>query len=401
MKKYHLLFALLFLFFIIKSHAQIGFEEGYFINESEEKVQCLIRNRDWKKNPTGFEYKLTKDSKIQTADIQTVKEFGISGFSRYIQATVDIDRSGTLPGKLSTAREPEFHKETVFLKVLVDGETPLYFFTDENVTRYFIKTHDSTIEQLIYKRFMKDYGVVTNYDFRYQLFNNFSNQGITMNDVQDVNYLKKDLERFFLKMNGSSGHNEFAFENKRKDDFNLTLRPGINFSRLDIRNAAYKRYATEFDRKTNFRFGIEAEYILPYNKNKWGIILEPTYQCYYETQPSFDFYTSRIVYESIEIPVGFRYYIFLNDHSKLYLNTSFMFDLDMHSDIRLFFESGKIGETVDIRSGINNASGIGFKFKNRYSMEMRYNTDRHVLATYKAWHTNYKTFSMIFGYTVF
>jgi hypothetical protein len=361
----------------------------------------LIRNRDWKKNPTGFEYKLNTNSKVQTAGIQAVKEFGIFGFSKYIRATVDIDRSGTLPGKLSTMREPEFHKATVFLKELVDGETPLYFFTDDDVTRYFIKIDDSTIEQLIYKRFMKDYGVVTNYDFRFQLFSNFGNQGITMNDVQDVNYLKKDLERFFLKMNGSLGHSEISIENKRKEVFNLTLRPGVNFSRLDIRNAAYRRYATDFDKKTNFRIGIEAEYILPYNKNKWSIILEPTYQYYYATQPSVDFYTSRIVYESIEIPVGFRYHIFLNDHSKLFLNTSFMFDLDIRSDIRLFFESGKIAETVDIRSGINNASGIGFKFKNRYSMEMRYHTDRHVLATYKAWHTNYKTFSVVFGYTVF
>jgi hypothetical protein len=398
--KNHLYLITLLLFLNITSRAQIGFEDGYFINETDEKIQCLIRNRDWKKNPTGFEYKLTKDSRVQTAGIQTVKEFGIKGFSKYIRATVDIDRSGTLPGKLSTVREPVFHNETVFLKVLVDGASPLYFFTDEDVTRYFIKSDDSTIEQLIYKRFLKDYGVVTNYDFRYQLFSNFSYQGITINDVQDVNYLKKDLERFFLKMNGNAGHNEIYYENNRKDVFNLTLRPGMNFSRLDSRNAAYKRYATEFDMKTNLRFGMEAEYILPYNKNKWAIILEPTYQYYYATKPSADFYTSKITYESIEIPVGFRYYIFLNDNSKMFLNTSLMLDLDIHSEIRLFFDNGKIAETLDIRSGINNASGIGFKFKNRYSMEMRYQTDRHILATYKAWYTNYKTFSMVFGYTL-
>jgi hypothetical protein len=41
MKK-HLLFAILFLILSIKSWAQIGFEDGYFINESDEKVQCLI-----------------------------------------------------------------------------------------------------------------------------------------------------------------------------------------------------------------------------------------------------------------------------------------------------------------------------------------------------------------------
>jgi hypothetical protein len=68
--KYNLLFALLLLILSYTSRAQIGFEDGYFINDSDEKVQCLIRNRDWKKNPTGFEYKLTTDSEVQTADIQ-------------------------------------------------------------------------------------------------------------------------------------------------------------------------------------------------------------------------------------------------------------------------------------------------------------------------------------------
>ena len=39
--------------------AQISFEKGYYIDNSNQKVDCLIKNVDWKNNPTSFEYKLS------------------------------------------------------------------------------------------------------------------------------------------------------------------------------------------------------------------------------------------------------------------------------------------------------------------------------------------------------
>ncbi len=41
-------------------------------------------------------------------------------------------------------------------------------------------------------------------------------------------------------------------------------------------------YTAEFDfgSQVNFRIGIEAEFIRGFNKNKWAIICEPTYQSF-------------------------------------------------------------------------------------------------------------------------
>jgi hypothetical protein len=47
----HVLATLFSVFFSMISLAQIDFESGYFIREPDEKVQCLIRNVDWKNNP--------------------------------------------------------------------------------------------------------------------------------------------------------------------------------------------------------------------------------------------------------------------------------------------------------------------------------------------------------------
>jgi hypothetical protein len=73
--------------------AQIRFEEGYLINNDDQKTECLILNLDWQKNPTYFVYKLDKDGELDTGKLVNVKEFGVYGYSRFIRTEVEIDRS--------------------------------------------------------------------------------------------------------------------------------------------------------------------------------------------------------------------------------------------------------------------------------------------------------------------
>jgi hypothetical protein len=86
-------FLLLATLLTINVYAQVVFESGYFIDNSGQKVECLIRNVDRSDNPTEFQYKLSERSEINTATIESVKEFGVDGFSKYIRSEVKIDRS--------------------------------------------------------------------------------------------------------------------------------------------------------------------------------------------------------------------------------------------------------------------------------------------------------------------
>ncbi len=45
--------------------------------------------------------------------------------------------------------------------------------------------------------------------------------------------------------------------------------------------------------------------------------------------------------------------------------------------------------------------GLGFEFKDGYSIEMQYRTNREILGSYLDWHSDYKTFSLVLGYDVF
>lgn len=126
MKK-QIFFLCLSMLLSINSFSQIIFENGYFINDSNQKIECIIKNIDWKNNPTMFEYKLSQDAITQNASIEDVREFAISGVSKYIRAKVKIDKSSDGLGEMSSERNPIYQEESLFLKVLVEGRL-LYLF---------------------------------------------------------------------------------------------------------------------------------------------------------------------------------------------------------------------------------------------------------------------------------
>lgn len=100
--------AVILIILSFKSYSQIVFENGYFINESNQKIDCLIKNNDWKNNPIEFKYKTSNIDSIQSAAIQTIKEFGINGVFKYIRAEVEIDRSSDDLNYMSTEKKSNF-----------------------------------------------------------------------------------------------------------------------------------------------------------------------------------------------------------------------------------------------------------------------------------------------------
>src|SRR5690606_25081600 len=146
------LFSAVLMFLSIACFSQIVFEKGYFIDESNQRIECLVRNVDWRNNPTEFEYKMSEDSDLLRASIGTVTEFGVDNVSKWVRATVDIDQSGDGLNDLSKERNPVFEEKRVFLKVLIEGKASLFLFREGNLTRFFYRKDDSEIRQLVYKR---------------------------------------------------------------------------------------------------------------------------------------------------------------------------------------------------------------------------------------------------------
>jgi hypothetical protein len=381
----------------INCYSQINFEKGYYINNSDQKINCLIKNVDWNNNPTEFSYKLTKDSDKQIANINTVKEFGIYNISKYCRHIVQIDKSSNDINRLDNLKKVIFEEEELFLKVLVEGKANLYVFKDGKINKYFYNKDDTKIEQLIYKKYLSNdnrIGEVNRY--RQQLWNNLKHPSFKMRKIENLDYKKDDLIDFFVAYNESDTQKYVNYEKKQKKDlFNLSIRPGFNNSSLSIRNTRSSSRDTDFDNEFGIRFGIEAEFILSFNKNKWAFIIEPTYQ-YFKSEKELTSQNAKINYTSIELPIGIRHYFFLNEESKVFINGSFIVDFSSKSTID--FDTAT---NLDIDTRDNVALGIGYKYNDTYSLELRLLTSREILGSYQFWNSNYKTISIIFGYSIF
>lgn len=372
--------------------SQIRFEKGYIINNSNQKVEYLIKNWDWLNNPSEITYKKTEISEEKTASIKTIREFGIYNISKYIKVSVNIDRSNNhLLSKIDYSKEPKFKEEVVFLKTLVEGKSNLYSYTDGNLIRFFFKKDNLKIEPLVFKRYKNSENKIsTNNKYKQQLWLNLKCENITYNSFKHIDYKEADLILFFKNYSKCKNFKYINFKKiNNKSLFNLNLRVGINNATLSTGNTinkSKKRYP-DFGNELSLRLGVEAEIILPFNKNKWSIIIEPTYQTFKSEANNSNLLAD---YNSIELPIGIRHYIHLNNESKFFANGSFIID----------YSNGKV-IGLDVKSGFNLGFGVGYKKNDKYSVELRYHTNRNLFYNYLNVYSNYKTMSLIFSYTLF
>jgi hypothetical protein len=391
------LLCLLIVIVSFNCHAQISFKKGDFIDNNGDKIECFIKDVDWKNNPIEFKYKLSRNSETKEATIAAVKEFTIQNFSKYVRGNVKIDRSSSDLNHLSSIRNPVYEEEKLFLKVLVEGKTNLYHYEDGNLVRFFFSKNDhNVIEQLIFKNYLTTNNFRgENNMFRQQLLNELKCHSITSKNIEKTKYNKKDLTSFFILYNecmDSAVINNNNNAKKKRDLFNLNIRIGLNTSSLSVNNQANTFRNVDFGNKFQFRFGIELESILPFNRNKWAIIAEPTYQRFNSEQESPN---SIVDYKSIEIPLGIRHYFFLNANSKLFINGSYVLDNVLKSKISYS------NTDFEITKSTNLAFGLGYKQNDKYSLELRYHTSRNLLSNFVFFDSDYNTLSIIFGYSLF
>ena len=398
--------------FSLCSYAQISYEKGYFINNTNKKTSCLIKNVDWRINPTEIEYKLSENDKPKKASIDVIKEFGINNTSKYIKSTVNIDTSSENINKLSNERNPIFIEKELFLKVLVEGKFNLYEYQNKDL-KFFYNSENSNIEQLVFKSYITNVDkIAKNYMFKQQLSNDLKCSEFKPNRINSVGYNKKDLIRFFTDYSNCNNTDLIDFEKKQKREFfNLTIRPRFNSSSMSAQHLLLiPNNYIDFENKTGIGFGLETEFVLPFNKNKWAFLIEPTYQNF-KSEGGINNITSilggeiltKIDYSSIEFNVGARHYFFLNDNSKIFINAAVIYDVVLKSSIELNRSDSSIGylaEKVE-RTSDNFAFGLGYKLHDKYSIEMRLQTKREALLNLKTWVSDFKTISVIFGYTLF
>jgi len=420
----------LLVFCVAVCEAQVNFEKGYFIHNSGKRTECYIENLDWRSNPTAFNYKMKVDDReTRMENIVSVSEFGIDNESLYRRFQVNIEKSQSVTSYLQKGKNPVWKVETLFLHALVIGEASLYDYADGNIIKYFYETKSKPIEQLVYIRYLaidqehkpgngSVEGVQENNQFRQQLLNAVKCGSMTEKDFTYLEYGKNALIKHFLAYNACGGAQESvnynaAAEDKRETFALRVLAGAYNASASVSDPFGYYNLSTDLD-QTIFKIGLEAEYILPFNKGTWSLFANPTYQKFdpsknyvsLVTNPGFDndkqpvHYTAKADYSSIEIPIGARRYFFLNQSSRIFINIAYVIDLSGSGSIVITNSDGlaNASKNIKISSRNNFAVGLGYGYK-RFNGELRYNFQRQISSDLM-WDVNYTSIGLQLGYKI-
>lgn len=388
--------ALMLLLCPVITFAQTTFQPGYFI-EKGNKTECLIKNLAWKNNPESIEYKLTEGDSPKISSAAQIAEFGVDDYI-FKAFTVNIDRSSSFYQSMSKDKEPLWTNEKLFLKVIASGDMSLYEYKDNSITKFFYSTETHTsAEQLVFKEYKTDNGIGKNQAFRQQLYQLMKSRIANMERFKKIKYNTSDLTKLFAEYNGDSNRSTKLSDNKKKN-FNLKITPGVGFSTLNFSNSAVDLYY-DFKDKMVPRIGVEAEYVLPFNNNKWSIFFDPNFQSYTDSGNHQDgtFYeTFKADFKMIELPIGIRHYMYLTAPSRLFVDVAYVPGITLDS----YIDFNDSERKLDISKRPNFALGAGYAYSN-YSIEVRYNFRHNLLDNYIFWKSEYSSLNIILGYKVF
>jgi len=388
---------------ITTAYGQINFERGYLIDNENHKIECFIKNYEWDRNPVECEYKLAENGDIKRGDITSVKEFNVYGSYKYTRANIKIERS---PAEISGLRNPTWKQEQLFLKVLVQGKASLYNYSEQNSNLFFYSVTDTLIQQLVCRKYLTDNNqVAINNNFRQQLVNDVNCANTAISTIKSIDYTEGVLERYFKKYNECAGGSFVVYDHKiNRGKFNLRVTPGIDFASLSMFTFSnYTKYSDiDFDPQMNYRLGLEAEYILPFYKNKFGILFEPTYQ-HFNAQMIIGNRDreAKINYNSIELAAGIRYFILLNDNTKIFINglANSVASFNFNSKFDLPNDLDSTIWTLKMQEKSNFALGCGVNYK-RLGIEFRYYSPQKITNYSQEWTSEYQKCSFIVGYNL-
>ena len=404
--KYTLTFLICLFFTTI--NAQITFEKGYYITNADQKIEGFIKNSDWKNSPTSFQFKtsLTSDD-TKTLTISEVKEFAISNVLKYERHKVKIDRSSDNLNDLSYKREPDFEEETLFLKVLVENDVTLFRYTDSNLTKFFYKA-ENNIYTLVHKRY---YNINKELDennfYKQQLASGVICTEKKMPSVENLKYTETSLVKYFSAYGNCTGSaTNTTLTKEYTKSFNVKVIAGVQSTNFSVDSNTRRTF--DFGNNVGFVPGIELEYLLPFNAQKWSLFMDARYQSFEgdgTTEVNIPLIggtvtrTNEASYTAVDLSLGVRHYFLINSKSRIYLGLNYSVDLSSNTDVIYEQAEDLLASAPTGVLGI----GAGYAF-DKLSAEIRYYTNRNSLGNeFFAQNSDYSniTFSLSYKLVTF
>lgn len=366
-----------------------AYHQGYYIDYKNQKIECLIKNENWDINPTEFKYKTSADSEVKIITKDEFKEFSVEEY-KFKKVDVKIDQSSDNYADANATRAMDLVDQKLVLRILVEGNAVLYSYKTEKYTRFFYSLNGNIL-QLSYKIYNNNAGSYgKNENYKQELLNILKCDKITQSDIDQLQYRVYELAPLFVKYNNCTDNT--AVEYKAKKNINtleLFGKAGIGISSFAISDNGKTK---DFGQKAKGRVALEAEINFSNKAKMWSLLIETSYQYYkgtYDEVPGF--IDKEIDYKAIDISFGFRKYFALSDKASLFANGYGTYGYKLGS--------GKVG-VFNIGKSMSPAIGLGYMYDKKYSLELRYEFSRDILANYMSVRSEYQTIGLTFGYKI-
>lgn len=366
--------------FFNSSWAQNGaFEKGYYIDNNNNKVECLINNLDWNYNPSQFEYKIEENAMPKTMMLSEFKEFSVGAEYKFVKATVKIDKTNDKIDSRSSLKAMNFVEDELLLRVRVEGKATLYSYNNGEYLRFFYSTATNQFVPLSYKVYynLQESEYAKNETYKQELLNALKCESISQTDINRLQYSSSSLTDFFIKYNTCSGALTEKFVAKKEfDTFDFFAKAGVGIYSFSLDFAGYN---ADFDKKAFVRVSVEAEANFSTSFKKWSVVFEPSYIRYNNTYTfnSVTKYQSKLDYTLIDLSFGAKRYVMLNKNTFLFVRGSISYGIPIHQS-QLTFSGNVNGQRVV--ASMYPSVGLGALFTKKYLVDLRYEFNKELFS---------------------
>ncbi|HET6256135.1 MAG TPA: hypothetical protein VFE32_18810 [Puia sp.] len=205
-----------------------------------------------------------------------------------------------------------------------------------------------------------------------------------------IRYEEKAFVRYFTAYNScvKSPYTDF-WTKTGKTIIHLNIRPGMDLgSATFIDNTFANPQKYNFGNQVSFRIGVELELLLPFNRNKWAVVVEPAYRSYTGKTSGL-----QVDYKAFQFLLGGRYFL-IDGPSKWYLTAAIYGDFPTNSS--LAYENSDLSFVARFGASVS----AGYRYKDRLGLELKYSPPQPVLANYLALGMKLSTASAILSFRI-
>jgi hypothetical protein len=236
--------------------------------------------------------------------------------------------------------------------------------------------------------------------YKQQLYNLMRDKYADSGKFEKTTYKKEPLVKLFMDYNGTDATVKNLSAGHNKGNVNLKINTGASLATIKVEDNYNNRLDFKAGSKAVFMAGLELEYIMPFNNNKWSIFTAPNVQFYKNNGTEQISATTKINwaidYNFIELPFGMRHYMFLNNESKIFIDIAYVMSFPL-GDSKLTYNTA---EPIDFNKSSNFMIGAGYSYK-KYSAALKYTFNRGTTSQYTSWNAQYNAIGLILGYKLF